>query len=143
VKPASVEVYRNARTGIYSVQPLWQKPTGGLTDQGHPILVSEEAFDRDIVGAVLEALDMFERTFDIARCVRLSDGEYRRFIKDNEAVFVERSSSGSLELRPLARTRGGYEGTGRIITIRPPEVPGTLARHLREAFELAATDLRA
>ncbi len=129
---------RNVKTGAYRVQPYVMGPVS-WTEFGEPTVLSSEQFDSEIVAAVLDNLEKFNKaTFDQALVRKRTSTEQRKAVKQSLSVFVVRLETNEIKVSPQHRERGGYVGDEEnSVVLAPEEVSEKLAGAIRVAFEQA------
>jgi len=130
-----ISVYRSSKNGNFIIQPMTRHPIGASGEFGKPTIISDDQFDARIVLAVIENLAKYhQQVYRDDLAPTRSSKEQRQFVKEHLCVSVTRFPSGQIEIRPGHRERGGYVGDKENISLGPDEIPGKLARALRDAF---------
>ena len=132
------EIYRNLKTGVYSVQPFTEGPVA-TTASGDPTEIPPQEFDERIMHAIIANLENFGKDkFDEHRATRRNPEEQRSFIKAHVAVSVRKDPTGRLMVRPLHRERGGFVGFDEdAIILEPEQIGEKVAAAVTEAFRRA------
>jgi hypothetical protein len=134
-----VTIYRNKKSGRYSVHPMCKHPTGATAEFGEPTEIAATEFEARIVTAVLDGLSKFNKQrFDPERAPKQTAKEYGRFVAEHDGVTVTRLETGQVEVNPWRHdtVEGGFRGrNAKKISLEPTELQTRLLSAIGEAFQ--------
>jgi hypothetical protein len=131
-------VYRNLKTGAYSVQPYTIGPVAA-TEFGDPTIIQPIEFEDKMADAVLENLEKFgKEQYDRARAILRGDKQQREFLKNHVGVGISEQKTGGLIIHALHREGGGMVSSHEdTFILSKDEIPEKLTAILAEAFRRA------
>lgn len=132
----NLAIYRNRRTGEYRIQPFGRLQNGTSQPFGDQVHLMPEVTSEQLLTTVLQNLaknskQVYRKELE----PKISDAEWRRQVKEDQLIDVERSESG-YRVIPSRRKGSGFGSIDEMIfTVSKEEFLNRGGEIIRTLFE--------